>query len=225
MTGAPGERETTLRLREAFASLGETAAPRPDCPPPDRLWATAVGESTAEERREVIAHMATCGSCAAAFRLARGLVQEEASTQAPPEPIRLVREPWVRWSVGLAAAAALVATLTPLGWWHQTPQYRGDRDGEIRSLIRDGAEGTPLPREKAELRWTAGPPGSRYEVRVLTRDGQEVAVESGLERPQYTIPPSALSRLPPGTLLYWQAKMLSPDGVSTQSKTFSIRLE
>lgn len=227
-----GERETTLRLREAFASLGETAAPRPDCPPPDRLWAAAIGESTAEERQEVVAHMATCASCASAFRLARGLSQEQASAQASPltpvQPVRLIKRPWVRWGAGLAAAAALVAILTPLGLWQPkppSPQYRGERDGEVRSLVHNGEDGATLPRDRAELLWTAGPPGSRYEVRVLTRDGDEVVVESGLKSPRYLIPPSVLTDLPPGALLHWQVKVSRPDGASAQSKTFSIRLE
>jgi hypothetical protein len=172
---------------------------------------------------------ASCPSCAAAFRLARGLSQEkhreEARGEAQVVPLsRPVQRPWLRWAAPLAALAAAVALviLVPGGWRNRPEPFRGGEPGEIRSHLSEGAT---LPRGQADLRWSAGPPGARYEVRVLTRDGREIAVESGLEAPQYRIPPSALTGAPAGTLLYWQVRALQPDGKSTVSKTFSVRLE
>ena len=111
-------------------------------------------------------------------------------------------------------------------WWRaqQTPpQYRDDTETvEILSQI---AEGAVLPREQAVLRWSAGPPGSLYEVRVLTREAREVAVDSDLEEPRYQIPPAALEGIPAGTVLYWQVKTLQADGTSGVSKTFTVRLQ
>lgn len=203
-------------LRDAFAGLGETAAPGPDCPAPDRLWAVATGEATVDERHEIIAHTATCASCASAFRLARGLSEKEKTEAA------VLRPSWKRWAPGIVALAAVLAlaVLVP-GLWQSKPEpYRGGQDQEIRSLTGEAA----LPRDQAELRWTPGPPGSRYEVRVLTRDGAEIAVESDLEVPRYRIPPSALVGAPPGMVLYWQVKALRPEGKSSASKTFEVRL-
>lgn len=214
----PPVNDENASLREAFAGLGETAAPGPDCPPADRLWATAIsdgGEATAEERHEIVAHMATCASCASAFRLARGLAEEK-------KEAAVVRGPWARWSPATAALAALLALAIaiPAFWRNQPSPYRGGQNQEIRSLLNDAA----LPRNQAELRWSPGPDGSRYEVRVLTAGGAEVAVESGLEEPRYEIPVPALAGVPAGTVLYWQVKALYPDGKSSASKTFEARL-
>ena len=200
-------------LKEAFAELGETAVPRPDCPPADRLWAVASGEAPVEERHEIIAHMADCASCASAFRLARGLSEEKKGAS-------VVRGPWARWApvVGAIAAVLVLAVLIPS--LRKPSPYRGGQDQEIRSLLDDAA----LSRDQAELRWTPGPPGTRYEVRVLTADGAEIAVEPDLEAASYQIPPSALAAVPAGTILYWQVKAMYPDGKSSASKTFEARL-
>ena len=208
--------DENARLQEAFAGLGETAAPRPDCPPADRLWAVATGEAPVEERHEIVAHMADCASCASAFRLARGLSEEKKETS-------VVRGPWARWTpvIGALAAILLLAIVVPGLWRSQPSPYRGGQDREIRSLLDDAS----LPRDHAVLRWSPGPPGTRYEIRVLTGDGAEVAMESDLETTSYQIPSPALAAVPSGGVLYWQVKALYPDGKSSASKTFEVKLQ
>lgn len=210
----PTVNDENANLKEAFAGLGETAAPRPDCPPADRLWAVATGEAPVEERHEIIAHMADCASCASAFRLARGMSEEKKEAS-------VVRGPWMRWApmIGALAAVLVLAVLIPS--LRKPEPYRGGQDQEIRSLVDQAA----LPRDHAELRWSPGPPGTRYEVRVLTADGAEIAVEPDLEAASYQIPPSALAGVPAGTVLYWQVKALYPDGKRSASKTFETRLQ
>ena len=205
--------DENAHLKEAFAGLGETAAPRPDCPLADRLWAVAAGEAPVEERHEIIAHMADCASCASAFRLARGMAEEKKEAS-------VVRGPWMRWApmVGAIAAVLVLAVLIPS--LRKPEPYRGGQDQEIRSLMESEA----LSRDRAELRWSPGPPGTRYEIRVLTGDGAEIAVESDLEEPRYEIPAPALAGVPAGTVLYWQVKAMHPDGKSSASKTFEVRL-
>ncbi len=212
------------RWREAFAGLSERGVPGPACPDPDRIWAAAMGEGTAEERQEIIAHTAACASCAGAFRLALGMSREERHGSARVEPIA---RPWFQRTGPLAALAAalLVAVLLPVLWRAQQapPQYRDNGERlEIHSRI---AEGAVLPRQQAVLSWSAGPPGSLYEVRVLTREAREIAVETGLEEPRYQVPPAALGGIPAGSVLYWQVKTLRPDGTSGVSKTFTVRLQ
>ena len=220
------EREgASVRLREAFAALGERAAPGPACPEPDRLWAAATAKSPVEERHEIIAHTASCASCAAAFRLARGLSEDEAGHAGQVVPnFRFTQRPWLRWAAPLAAiAAALILAVLVPGMWRREPSpYRG---GETREILSEIPETAALPRGQADLRWTAGPPGSRYEVRVLTPEGREIAVESGLTTPRYRIPEAALGGVEAGTAVYWQVKALEPDGTSRVSKTFSVHLE
>lgn len=219
------------KLRQGFAELGERGEPGPDCPEPDRLWAAAAGEGTAEERQAVIAHTATCASCAAAFRLARGLASEGSTAAGGTLRALPDRSPWRRWGVPFAAVAAVLAVAllvpSPLShtlstWVSPTPSYRGGEKVEVFSRL---AEEATLPREAADLIWSEGPAGSRYEVRVSTRGGDEVAVESGLETPRYRIPESALAGSPVGARLYWQVRMLPPDGPAVISKTFSVRIE
>lgn len=209
----PTVNDENARLREAFAGLGETAAPRPDCPEPDRLWAVATGEAPVEERHEIVAHMTTCASCASAFRLARGMSEEKKEAS-------VVRGPWARWTPILGAIAAVMVLAVLIPSLRKPAPYRGGQDQEIRSLV----ENETLSRDRADLRWTPGRPGSRYEVRVLTAEGAEIAVESDLEAPSYRIPSSALAGVPAGTVLYWQVKALHPDGKSSASRTFEVRL-
>jgi hypothetical protein len=226
-----------LRWREAFAGLSERAVPGPACPEPDRLWAAATAEAPVAERQEIVAHMATCASCAGAFRLAMGLSRGQSRGQSQEQRVGapeaellpfssrpLASRPWFRRTAPLAALAAalLLAVLVPT-WWRgrPAPPYRGAETMEIRSEI---AEGAVLLRHQAVLRWAAGPPGSRYEVRVLTREAREVAVETDLEAPRYQIPPAALAGISTNTILYWQVKTRRPDGTNGVSKTFSVRL-
>lgn len=209
-----------MRLREAFAGLGEAAAPGPDCPQPDRLWSVATGEAVLAERHEIIAHTASCASCAAAFRLALGLSRESSESAAV---IRPDRRRWLRWRSWAAAlaAAVLLAIFLPDLWLDRPSPYRGGVGEEIRSLLEEPAL---LARDHAELRWTEGPPGSTYELRVLTREGIEVTVDPGLTETRYRIPPAVFAEAPAGTVYYWQVKVVRPDGGSVISKTFELRL-
>jgi len=219
------------RLKAAFAGLGERGAPTAACPEPDRLWAAAAGEGTAKERQEVIDHMAGCASCASAFRLARRLAQTPAEAAGSTIITRFpVVRRWLSRPAPLAAlAAALVLAVLVPGWWsrqNHPPPLRsngtGKGDHAIQSRI---AEGATLPRDRAVLRWSAGPPGSFHEIRVSTREAQEVAVETGLETPRYQVPSEDLAGFPTGTVLYWQVTSRFPDGTSGTSPTFSFKLQ
>ncbi len=224
------------RLKAAFAALGESAAPTAACPEPDRLWAATAGEGTSEERQEVIDHMAGCASCATAFRLARRLAQApaDASSATPGTSATIARFPTSRWlsrpgPLAALAAVLVLAVLVP-SWLirpDRTPpavRNRGTSPGG-RAIQSQLAEGAALPRDNAVLRWSAGPAGSSYEIRVSTRQAREVAVEADLETPQYRIPPESLGGVAAGTVLYWQVTTRWPDGTSGTSSTFSFKLQ
>ena len=59
------------KLRAAFESLSHDARFTPDCPPPDRLWAGARGELAPSEVESLALHVAECGACAEAWRVAK----------------------------------------------------------------------------------------------------------------------------------------------------------
>jgi tetratricopeptide (TPR) repeat protein len=88
---------TDDQLRQAFQDLSRNAAFGPECPPPDRLWAGARGELPPGEVEAVAVHLAECGACAEAWRVARDF-GTRVELDAPKAAF-----PW--W---LAAAAAVV---------------------------------------------------------------------------------------------------------------------
>jgi hypothetical protein len=75
------------------------------------------------------------------------------------------------------------------------------------------------------LRWTAGPPGTRYSVRVTRPDLRIVSQADALDREEHVVPAEALEGLPAGTVLYWRVEVHLPDGSHTTSDMFSARVE
>jgi hypothetical protein len=59
------------QLRAGFAALSRDAAFTPACPAADRLWAGARGELAPADVEAMAVHMADCGACAEAWRIAR----------------------------------------------------------------------------------------------------------------------------------------------------------
>lgn len=58
-------------LRAAFEALSKDAAFTDACPPADRLWAGARGELKPPEVEALALHLAECGACAEAWRVAK----------------------------------------------------------------------------------------------------------------------------------------------------------
>jgi hypothetical protein len=215
------------RLRAALRALAEGARPGEKCPPPERLWATLRAELPVDERREVIDHMASCPSCAEAWRLAVEIHPGPLPAAAPERrswPASLFAAPS---SVPLAAAAALVVAIgAGLFVLRESgppskPGYREAGPSAIRSLV---PEGESLPRDAFRLRWSPGPEGARYDVRVTSESLDTVASARGLTEPSYLVPESALASLPAGTRLLWQVQARLPDGERRDSPTFITSL-
>jgi hypothetical protein len=93
--------------------------------------------------------------------------------------------------------------------------------GASRSLLEPGEA---LERQSFVLRWTAGPPGSLYQVRLLTKELEPVVVERDLTRPELRVPPEALEALPSGARLFWQVETSLPGGKDVASDTFEVVL-
>ena len=161
----------------------------------------------------------SCGACAEAWRLAR----EVGGTLPLPEALdpALPRPRWGGFGTLLAAAAAAVVLATTLARPPLSP-YREVGAVVVRSRI---PEGRPLSRSQCVLRWSPGPAGSHYDLRVATEDLTILAVVRGLEATEYRIPASALAPLPAGAKLLWQVEALSPDGTRLSSMTFVTRIE
>lgn len=216
------------RLRAAFAAWDGALSAAGACPPAEDVWLAVAEQLPHEETRRIILHVSACGPCAEAWRLAYGAVQELPAGERQSRRAASWRSPWV-WGPGMAAAALLVigialdygADILPVK--SAAPSFReGALDGGVRSLLADDVS---LAREALALRWSEGPPGARYDVRVFTEDLSQVAFSGGVEKPEVTIPSSRLSAYPSGTRLFWQVDVVQPDGSRRPSPTFRIRLQ
>jgi hypothetical protein len=230
MSSAPDD---DTRLRAAWHALADEARDGDDDVDAERVWAAVSGTASPEERRAVIARVATEPAWAEAWRLAdelwRAAREEEPQAGASVLPFSARRSsrlgvagPWV----GLAAAAALVAALGL--WWRPrpvgvpTPPILRGTQGTLQTLVPDGSR---LPRGACHLRWSAGPAGTRYVLRASSEDLVNTHVVSDLEHPEYTLPPSVLAAWPAGSRLLWQVEAWLPDGSLWRSATFTVHVE
>jgi hypothetical protein len=214
------------RLRAALRAAGEGARPREDCPPAERLWATLRHELPAEARREVIDHVAGCGSCSEAWRLAAEMLPSPLP-EAPPARSWLPEWLGARPLVPLAAAIALVAALGAALLLERGPGARvepGYREDHVPRTVSRVPEDEPLPRSDFRLRWSPGPEGALYDVRLTTESLEPIAEATGLSAPEWLVPESALGALPSGARVFWQVEVRLPGGGRVPSQTFVASL-
>ena len=93
---------------------------------------------------------------------------------------------------------------------------------EIRSLLPPGR---PLPRDAFRLRWTPGPPGTRYAILVAREDLTRIARVRDLAAPEYLVEPSRLRDLPAGTRIVWSVESSPPGESPALSPVFLTALE
>jgi hypothetical protein len=215
------EPESNERLRKVFQSLAETADGECSADDKERIWLAVTGELPAPECRELADRMAREPALAEAWRIASTLADA-----MPTEATRPTRHPLRRWSRSLAAAAAVVfivgaGVMLMNRSLSQVDTLRTSEELVVEPLVPDDAT---LAREAFRLRWTPGPPESRYQVRVTTEDLRVVAEASGLTTPELVVQPEALAQVAPGTRLLWQVDVIAPDGSRSSSMTFTARV-
>lgn len=210
-------------LKRRYLTPPPGVEPAPGCPDPDRILAAVLGERPIVENRALADHAAICPSCAIAWSLARDYAVESGMSRPQPQPTVTTghRLPWA----AAAAAVVLVASVL-LIWTRQPPpaepMFRSGQADTIESFV---PEGSTLPATGFILRWSAGPDGSRYNVRVTDRRLNHLAGARALEQPEFRIPPAGLAGLESGSLLLWQVETIRLDGRSITSPTFSVHLE
>jgi len=225
------------RLRQAWLAMTSAATGERGCPDPDRIWEALQGGLDPKEVMAIVQHTADCPVCAQAWRLAKDMGAMQA--EAEPEPVRpaeVVRPSgWSRifdlWRLRPLALAAGLAGLLVLGagavwlWPDRGRQGMQTRDlpgDAIRSLI---PEEQALPKTACLLKWTPGPAGTRYTVRVSTEKFEQISLVEGLEAAEYLVPTAALEKLKPGARLLWQVQAFPPKGGRQISGTFFVTLE
>lgn len=237
------------RLREAWAALAEPAGAGDGagCPAVAAIWDAAHGRGAPTDRGRIAEHIASCGSCALAWRIAAELA---GTLEARPEPAAVpgaFRGPIPpasrtvpgRRSASRRAARAVriagVAAAVLLGAVGVGVMLRGPADPSrayralpgavradaIRPLVPVDAV---VPRSEARLAWTPGPEGCLYHVRIATESLRVLARARGLSRPEYVVPADALAPLPAGARVLWQVDVVTPDGQRIVSDTFAVRL-
>jgi hypothetical protein len=128
------------QLRAGFAALSRDAAFTPACPPADRLWAGARGELASADVEAIAVHMADCGACAEAWRVARDF----GGSVALPAPARVF--PW--W---LAAAAVLVIAAGSVLYYSRDARSTTDPT-QTAALVVDSVPPFAVAVDKAPIR-------------------------------------------------------------------------
>lgn len=218
----PTERHTE-ELRDAFAASIESMGDGTTCPGPDALWESASETASPRHDEAVLLHVGECPGCAAAWRVGRNLASDSPA-QAAGVGSRRGRFAWW-WPV--AASAAIAFVLIGLGVpdrraERSSPVYRA-REGEWLQSQVPGEDG--LPRSRCWLRWTAGPEGTTYQVRVTDERLELLARGRGLEDAEFLVPQEALGDLPSGAKIIWQVTARLPDGAIVDSPGFISRIE
>jgi len=226
---------TIEALQKAFRSM-PAGSRTENCPEPERLWAAARLEIPADQRREVIRHVATCAACAEDWRVTWKLWQKQraADAQDPPDAV-VVQGPWTRFYEALpqVAAAALVVLAVGVGgfFFHQPPEstFRGNERGPQDAAAVEGEvavtpDGAYLPRDEFVLRWTPTA-GATYNVTVMTEEGDFVETSSNLEVPELRVAPEKLEAIPSGGLVLWQVEVLKPEGGARRTETATAYVE
>jgi len=222
-------RLTDHDLRAAWRAA-ETATPGTGaCPSPEALWDAARGSLDHDALRRVLDHVAACGTCAEAWRVAVDIAGGEAlplagrTTPASVEHPAGSGAPRLRW-LGVAAAAvvALGLGVALYPWRPSEPAvYRDREESAVRSLVADGAA---LPRDAFDLQWEGPPDAAEYDLRVTTADLRLVDVQRRLDTPRHQVPAGALAGLPDGTHLFWQVTATLETGEREISPTFSVEI-
>jgi hypothetical protein len=208
-------------LRAAFQALGEASHKEISAADLELIWRAVSEDLPAVERRELVDRTASDPALAEAWRAAREL-RRAAGDPAPAavHGLSVWRRSW------LAAAAVLLIGASIAIVFRLSPASRDEtfRDADhyvVEPLVQ--ADDT-LPRDAFRLRWRAGPPESRYRVRVTTEDLQILTTASDLTVPELLVDAALLSRVAPGSRVLWQVDVTLPGGESISSQTFRVRV-
>ena len=208
-------REEHERLARAFAARKQSHVPN-ECPDPELLFEAASGNLALDRRMTLLDHASRCAECTEAWRLAMELGARPAEVAAES------RRP--AWRSALAASVILAAgfaTYLALPVRDGTPEYR-DAAGSLapRSLVAGS-----LPRDQFVLRWTPGPQGSTYSVRLSTAELVMLFEQQNVASPELSVPASALAPVKSGDSLLWQVEVRLPGGQQITSETHVVTLQ
>ena len=210
-------------LKNAFRALADTSADECSGEEIDLIWRAASGELDADARRDLVDRMAASPAAAEAWRVAQAMREAQGY---PALPAVETRHSWSPTWIGLAAALTLTVGLGLLQLNRSTSQpadiYRDQASqAAVESLVPPDST---LPREAFLLKWSPGPAGSRYQLRVTTDDLRVLTTVADVNKPELTIPAAALESVAPGARVLWQVVTTLPSGQTVSSPTFVVRV-
>jgi hypothetical protein len=125
-----------------------------------------------------------------------------------------------------AAAGVLIAVSIGLVIQLSPPTVEDTfRDSDRYAVDSLVTSDTALPRDAFRLRWTPGPEGSRYHVRVTTQDLTVLTTASDLLTPELVVASDRLATLPSGSQVFWQVDVVLPEGNTVSSQTFVVTVQ
>jgi hypothetical protein len=188
-------------------------------PDAEELYEAASGNLERERRLEIIDHVAKCAECTQAWRIALEAGAREAASSVTQRP--LTQRPW-RFALAASVILAVgLVTYLVIPVDHGVPQYRDVVD----PLAPVSAIGSTLPRDRFVLRWSAGPPGTTYGIRLSTADLAPLLTQSGIAVTELVVPAPVLANVKAGEELLWQVEARLPDGRRVVSQTYVVRAE
>ena len=207
------QQEEFEKLSRAWAARDQSSA-HEQHPDPEELYEAASGNLDRDRRLEIIDHVAKCAECTQAWRIALEVGARSTKTSVTRHP----------WHFALAASVILavgLVTYLVIPVDQGTPQYREGAD----PLAPVSAIGSTLPRDQFVLRWSAGPPGTTYLVRVSSADLAPLLDQSDIAATELAIPGSVLANVKAGDELFWQVEARLPDGRRVASHTYAVRVQ
>jgi hypothetical protein len=220
-------REEYERLSHAFATRRPSPG-RNECPDPEQLFEAASGNLAREYRMKIVDHVAHCAECTEAWRLRMELdprpTQDagESSASISSTLPRADMMPLRRWALAASVVLAVgVVTYLALPVGDQIPQYRDAAEPLAPTSLVTGS----LPRDRFVLRWSPGPQGSTYFVRLSTADLTPLLAQQHVASPELFVPSSALAKVRSGDLLLWQVEVRLSNGQQVPSETFAVTMQ
>lgn len=217
------QRDELESLARAFAARNQSLSTH-QCPEPQRLFDAVSGGLNGAQRTQIIDHVAQCAECSEAWRLAMELGVRPAAENAQSNTSHVPRAAAGAWKFATAASVILgVGLVAYVGVRErgESPQYRD----AVASTAPTALSSERLARDRFLLRWSPGPAGSTYTVRLSTADLSVLLSQENLESSELLVPDAVLESVRPGEQLLWQVEVRLPDGERINSATFVVTLQ
>ncbi|MET0985136.1 MAG: hypothetical protein ABW034_06995 [Steroidobacteraceae bacterium] len=223
-----GPRHEFERLARAFAAREQSRTALDHCPQAEQLFEAAAGGLDREQRLRIVDHVSQCAECAEAWRVAMELGARPAS-DVQPSRAPFLSGLHLRWrgmdTRRFALAASLFVAVGIAAYMiiptQEAPPYREVADSRAPVAQVSGS----LPRDRFLLRWSPGPQGSTYALRLSTADLKPLFAKEGLTHPEFIVPAAVFEDVATGAQLLWQVEVWRRSGQRSTSETYAVTLE